>query len=149
MSLAGNGNVMRLVADVYLSAGKKKKSSKGCQAEKYFISWSAKKRFGQSCNISSHCQSELVKDLPKKTYHLAFAGSHHGEEKVPSCPETRVSNVHSANKHFLSTSPAVALRRSWSGSWGSARCALWVGWEPTVLGSLMTGVFGRREVAQK
>lgn len=25
MSLAGNGNVMRLVADVYLSAGKKKK----------------------------------------------------------------------------------------------------------------------------
>lgn len=40
MSLAGNGNVMRLVADVYLSAGKKKKkkSSKGCQAEKYFTS---------------------------------------------------------------------------------------------------------------
>ena len=26
MSLAGNGNVMRLVADVYLSAGKKKKA---------------------------------------------------------------------------------------------------------------------------
>jgi len=46
MSLAGNGNVMRLVADVYLSAGKrkkkkrekKKKSSKGCQAEKYLTS---------------------------------------------------------------------------------------------------------------
>ena len=28
MSLAGNGNVMRLVADVYLSAGKKKKKKK-------------------------------------------------------------------------------------------------------------------------
>lgn len=27
MSLAGNGNVMRLVADVYLSAGKKKKKA--------------------------------------------------------------------------------------------------------------------------
>lgn len=27
MSLAGNGNVMRLVADVYLSAGKRKKKA--------------------------------------------------------------------------------------------------------------------------
>lgn len=64
MSLQGNGNVMRLVADVYLSAGKKK-SFKRRQAGKYFISWSAK-RFGQSCNPSSLCQSELVKDLSEK-----------------------------------------------------------------------------------
>lgn len=152
MSLAGNGNVMRLVADVYLTAGKKKKSSKGCQAEKYFISWSAKKRFGQSCNISSHSQSELVKDLSKKSCHLPFAGSQHGEEKVPPCPEIQASKVHSANKHFLSTSSVVALHQSQSGSQTHGhQHAVLSGWTVSRLsyGCLIMGIFMQREIAQK
>lgn len=152
MSLAGNGNVMRLVADVYLSAGKKKKSSEGCQAEKHFISWSAKRDLDKACNISSHCQRELVKDLSKKSCHLTFAGSQHGEEEVPPCPEIQASKVHSANKHFLSTSSVAALHQSQSGSQthGNQHAVL-PGWTVSRLswGSLIMGIFVQREIAQK
>lgn len=37
MRLEGNGDVMRLVTDTYLSAGRKKKERKKCEVRKYLF----------------------------------------------------------------------------------------------------------------
>lgn len=81
MSLQGNGNVMRLVADVYLSAGKKKAL--------------------RDVRLGNTLFPEVQRDLDKavilaasakvnwsriflKSCHLAVAGSNHGKKKMPS-----------------------------------------------------------------
>ena len=87
-----------------LQGKKKKKALRDVRLRNTLFPEVQRRDMDKAVILAATAKVNLVKDLSKKSCRLAFAGSQHGEEKVPSCPEIQASKVHSANKCFLSTS---------------------------------------------
>lgn len=82
MSLEGNGNVMRLVADIYLSVGGKKALRDVRLGNALFPE--VQRRDLDKAVISAAAAKVNWSRIFLKNCHLAVAGSNHGEEKMPS-----------------------------------------------------------------